>query len=382
MTDRGVQVFSNADEIDALWEPLNAAVQRVLRSGAFIMGEDVAAFEREVGEYLGVRHAIGVNSGTDAITIALRALDIGPGDEVIIPSFTFFATAEPVSLLGAVPVFADIDPATYTLSPAAVEAAITPKTRAIMPVHLYGQPADMTALIALADAHGLAVIEDTAQGFGGRWGGRRLGTLGTVGTYSFFPTKNLGGYGDGGLITTDRDDLAETMRKLRVHGGKKKYHNEMLGYNSRLDTLQAAILRVKLPHVEAWNAARRRIAARYSHALAGVSGLVVPAEAEGGEHVYHQYTVRVQGGLRDALQSALQAVGVGTMIYYPIPVHRLPVYSEAAVSLVHTEQAAGEVLSLPMYPQLSEADHTHVIESVTGAMSALRERGLAARADR
>jgi dTDP-4-amino-4,6-dideoxygalactose transaminase len=347
---RPIPVYDPLPEVEALWEELQAAALRVLRSGRYILGPEVEAFEEEVAQYLGVKHAIGVNSGTDALVIALRALGVGPGDEVITTPFTFFATAEAISLVGATPVFVDIDPRTFNINPDLIPSAITPRTKAILPVHLYGLPAEMDPILEIARSHGLKVLEDCAQAFGATYKGRRVGTLGDAGAFSFFPTKNLGGFGDGGLIVTNSDEVAERARMLRAHGSRRKYYNEAIGYNSRLDTLQAALLRVKLPRVDAWNEARRQVASRYNELLAGLLGLVLPEVSEG--HVFHQYTVRVLGGKRDEVQRALEAQGIGTMVYYPVPLHRLPVYTHMGLSLPEAERAAQEVLSLPMGPAL------------------------------
>jgi len=257
---------------------------------------------------------------------------------------------------------------TFNLDVRQLEAALTPRTRAVIPVHLFGQAVEMGPLLDLAKAHGLRVVEDVAQAFSGAWEGRKLGTLGDLGTYSFFPTKNLGAYGDGGLLTTDDDDLAAAARMLRVHGARKKYFNEVIGYNSRLDSLQAAILRVKLPHIDAWSAARRQVAATYRELLADVPGLTLPAEAPWAHHVYHQYTVRVAGGRRDAVQQALTEAGIGTMVYYPVPVHRLPVYQALRVSAPEAEAAAGEVLSLPIWPQLGRDAQEVVARALRDAL--------------
>ena len=343
-----IPVYDPRPEIEALWDEIHEAMDRVLRSGRFILGPEVEAFEQEVAEYLGVKYAVGVNSGTDALVIALRSLGIGPGDEVITTPFTFFATAEAISMVGARPVFVDIDPVTFNLDPALIPGAITPRTKAILPVHLYGHAADMDPILEIARAHGLKVVEDVAQAFGGRYKGRKLGTLGDAAAFSFFPTKNLGGLGDGGLIATNDPQVAELARMLRAHGARRKYHNEMLGYNSRLDALQAAVLRVKLKVVDEWNARRREVAARYNEALGAVEGVVLPSEQPYAYHVYHQYTVRVLGGRRDEVRARLAEAGIGTLVYYPVPVHRLPVYAWPAGSLPQTERAAQEVLSLPM----------------------------------
>lgn len=363
-----IPVLDLSTEIDLLWDEINAALQDVLRSGQFINGEPVKALERELAAYLGVRHTIAVNSGTDALVIGLRALGIQPGDEVITTAFTFFATAEAISLIGAIPVFVDIDPHTFNFDTAQIAAAITPRTKAIIPVHLFGQAVDMDAVMALATKHNLAVLEDTAQAFGGAWKGQKLGTMGQMGAYSFFPSKNLGAYGDGGLISTDDDALAETALMLRQHGSKKKYYNEILGYNSRLDTLQAAVLRVKLPHVDGWNAARRAAAERYNALLADIPGVTTPHSAPDAFHVYHQYTLRIAGDRRDAVQGAMKSAGVESMVYYPVPVHRLPIYQHMDCHLPHTEQAAREVLSLPIWPQITEAIQQRVVEVLKSAL--------------
>jgi dTDP-4-amino-4,6-dideoxygalactose transaminase len=361
------------------------AMDRVLESGAFIMGPEVKAFEAEVAAYLGVKHAIGVNSGTDALVIGLKALNIGEGDEVITTPFSFFATAESISSVGAKPVFVDIDPLTFNLDPKLIEAAITSKTKAIMPVHLYGHPAAMAKIMAIAQAHNLKVVEDCAQSFGARYygdcvgceqscdaevydsiRGKAVGTIGPIGAYSFFPSKNLGAYGDGGLIATDDDGLAETCRMLRAHGAKKKYHNEVLGYNSRLDTIQAAVLRVKLPHIDAWNAGRRRVAQTYNELLADVPGVVIPAIVKG--HVFHQYTIRVLDGKRDMLQAKLAEQGIGTMIYYPIPQDQLPVYRGQYESCRVSSQYATEALSLPIWPELERGTQVEVVTQVRAVL--------------
>jgi dTDP-4-amino-4,6-dideoxygalactose transaminase len=356
-----ISILDLSPEIEGLWDELTAAVQRVMRSGQFIMGPEVQAFEEEVADYLGATHAVGLNSGTDALVIGLRALGVGEGDEVIIPPFTFFATAEAVSLLGATPVFVDVELDTYNLDVEKVEAAVTERTKAIIPVHLFGRPVDMTPLMALAERRGLAVLEDCAQSFGATYSGKKVGTIGAIGAYSFFPTKNLGAYGDGGLVTTDDDALAHEMRRLRTHGSLKKYHNEIVGYNSRLDAMQAAILRVKLPHLDAYNEGRRRVAARYTEAFEGVEGIVPPEVTDG--HVFHQYTVRVLGGRRDAVQAALDAQGIDTMIYYPVPCHQLPIYRDMQASMRVSERLAAEVVSLPIWPQMEEAVQDHVIQA-------------------
>ena len=364
-----VPVLDLAPEIALLWDELNGAFQDVLRSGQFVMGPAVERFEADVASYLGVRHAIGVNSGTDALVIALRALGVGPGDEVITSPFSFFATAEAVSSVGARPVFADIDEATFNLDPAAVEAGVTPQTRALLPVHLYGRPAPMAPLLEVAAAHGLSVVEDCAQAFGARChdvGGAPAGAVGDVGAFSFFPSKNLGAFGDGGLLATDDDDVAGVARKLRAHGAEEKYHNEMVGYNSRLDALQAALLAVKLPHLDRFNAGRRRVAERYTALLAGVPGVVAPEVTPG--HVFHQYTVRVLGGRRDAVQAHLGREGIRTMVYYPVPQDRLPVYAGAHPPNPVSDRLSAEVLSLPIWPSMSDGVVERVVAAIRAAL--------------
>ncbi len=356
-----IPVYDPLPEVEFLWPELEEAFRRVMRSGRYILGPEVEALEREAAAYLGVKHAIGVNSGTDALVIALRALGVGPGDEVITTPFTFFATAEAISLVGATPVFVDIDPRTFNINPDLIPSAITPRTKAILPVHLYGLPAEMDPILEIARSHGLKVLEDCAQAFGATYKGKKVGTLGDAGAFSFFPTKNLGGFGDGGLIATNSDEVADLARMLRAHGSRRKYYNEGVGYNSRLDALQAAFLRVKLRHVDAWNEARRQVASRYNELFAGLSGLVLPEVSPG--HVFHQYTVRVLGG-RDRVAEALAREGVGTMVYYPVPLHRLPVYAHMGAALPEAERAAREVLSLPIGPHLNPSSQEVVSEAL------------------
>lgn len=362
-----IPILDLSPEIQRHWDEFNQAIQRVLLSGQFIQGGETRAFEGEVARYLGVKHAIGVNSGTDALIIALRSAGIGPGDEVITSGFTFFATAEAISLIGATPVFADIDEATFNLDPKDLARRITTKTKAIIPVHLFGQPADLKPFLDLADQHGIPVIEDAAQAFGGDYRGKKLGTLGDLGSFSFFPSKNLGAFGDAGLITTDDDSLAEIARMLGEHGSKRRYHNEMLGYNSRLDSIQAAILRTKLQYVDERNRSRREVAKRYNEGFVGVKGLSTPVEGPNGPHVYHQYTIRIEGGIRDRVQAELAEQGISTMVYYPILVPHLKVYS-MKVRLPVAEKATTEVLSLPIWPEMDTAIQARVVDSVRAAV--------------
>lgn len=360
-----IPILDLKPETEGLWDDLMAAIQDLLKSGQFIMGPKVTEFEREVAAYLGAKHAIGVNSGTDALVIGLRAAGIGVGDEVITTPFTFFATGEAISLVGATPIFVDIDPQTFNIDPKEVEKAITARTKGLIPVHLYGQAANMDPLMELAQKHHLRVIEDTAQAFGSDYQGKKLGTIGHVGCFSFYPTKILGAYGDGGLIITDDDQIAEVARTLRVHGAKRNYYNEMVGYNSRLDAIQAAILSVKLPYIDQWIAGRREAARNYNRLLKDIPGVIIPYEAPYTKHVYNQYTIRVLNGKRDQLWRQLHEAGIGTMIYYPIPVHKLPVYERTAPSLEVSERYAGETLSLPIWPQMEMETQRLVVEKIS-----------------
>lgn len=346
-----VPILDLSGEVELYGKEIMQAVEQTIRSTQFILGPEVGAFEGEVAKYLGCKHAIGLNSGTDALVIGLRALGVKPGDEVITTPFTFFATAEAISIIGATPVFVDIDPETYNIDASLIEKKITSRTKAIIPVHLFGLACDMGQIMALAKKHNLLVLEDVAQAFGADYQGKKVGTIGDVGAYSFFPSKNLGCYGDGGLLTTDNDAMAQEARKLRAHGSIKKYHNETVGYNSRLDSIQAAILRVKLKHIEEFNANRRATAHYYSDKLASIPGVIAPKEHQLGKHVYHQYTMRVLNGKRDHVAAYLNKAGVSTMIYYPIPVDRLPVYANMKKECPISEQLASEVLSLPIWPQ-------------------------------
>ena len=345
---------------------IDAAVARVLAGGWYILGPEVRAFESEFAAYLGVEHAVGVASGTDAVLLALRALGVGPGDEVITVAHTAVATVTAIELCGAIPRLVDIDSVTYTLDPTHLAAAITPRTRAIVPVHLYGAPADLDAILAVARAHGLLVVEDCAQAHGARTRGRAVGTLGDAAAFSFYPTKNLGALGDGGAVATNRPEVAERLRLLRQYGWRERYVSDVAGTNSRLDELQAAILRVRLGHLEAENEARRRLAARYDAALAGLP-IALPAARPADCPVYHLYVIRAAA--RDALAEHLRARGIGTGVHYPVPVHRQPAYAHLGYgpgSLPATEAAAAEVLSLPMYPDLTEG----AVDTVAAAIRA------------
>jgi dTDP-4-amino-4,6-dideoxygalactose transaminase len=341
----------------------------VVERQGFIMGPEVGQLEAAVAALSHTTHAVGCASGTDALLLPLKALDLAPGDEVITTPFTFFATAGAIHNAGGTPVFVDIEPATFNISPAAVEAAVTPRTRAIISVDLFGQMAAMEALRPIAERHGLALIEDAAQAIGARrkidgtW--RMAGELGTVGTLSFFPSKNLGAYGDGGMIVTQDDALAERLRRLRLHGGARQYFHDEVGFNSRLDTLQAAVLLAKLPHLAAWSAARAGHAARYTEAFAGHADVCPPYTDPANDHIYNQYTIRVPR--RDALQAHLKARQIGNAVYYPLSLHRQPCFAKLGYgpgSLPHAEAASEQVISLPVYPELSEAQQQSVIAAV------------------
>lgn len=365
-------------EIDLLWGEIQSAVSDVIRSGQFVLGPQVRAFESEIAESLSVKHAIACNSGTDALVLGLRALGIGPGDEVITTPFTFYATAEAISLVGAEPVFVDIEPRTFNIDPSQIPAALTPRTKAVVPVHLFGHAADLDPILELSRRHGLTVLEDVAQAFGGRYRGRPLGSIGHAGAFSFYPTKNLGAFGDAGLLATNDDHVAELARKLRTHGSLRRDCNEMIGYNSRLDEIQAAVLRVKLPHVESWNSQRQTAAVTYRRLLADIAGVVLPLVEEYADHVFNQFTVRIIGRNRDAIQKALAQAGIGTNVYYSVPVHRLPVYADHHCHLPVAELAAREVLSLPMGPMLPNAAIGRVADALRAAFAANGEATVAA----
>jgi dTDP-4-amino-4,6-dideoxygalactose transaminase/acetyltransferase-like isoleucine patch superfamily enzyme len=353
---------------------IRAAIDRVLVSGRYILGEEVESFERECAQYVGVRHAIGVSSGTDGLLLAMMGLGIGPGDEVITTAFSFFATAGSIARLGARPVFVDVERETLLLDPARVEAAITPRTRAIVPVHLYGRPCDFDALDAIAKRHGISTIEDAAQAFGATTPRGRVGSLGRAAAFSFFPSKNVGALGDGGLVTTNDDALAERMRKLRHHGMSPKYVHQVIGGNFRLDALQAAVLRVKLPYADAWADGRRRVARLYNELFAEEGlprALLATPEIVPG-HVFHQYVVRTP--FRDALRARLAERGIATEVYYPLGLHLQPAFASLgyrAGDMPETERACREVLALPIQPELGEARVRRIVREVARALRAL-----------
>ena len=362
-----VPMLDLSEQYQGLKSEVLEVLDGVMSSSRFILGDNVKKLEADVAKYSNVNHGIGCGNGSDAIHIALQALGVGPGDEVITTAFTFFATGGAIARAGATPVYVDIDPVTFNIDPSKIEAAITEKTKAIIPVHLYGQMADMESLAEIAEKHNLAIVEDAAQAIGAKHNGKSVGELGTAATYSFFPTKNLGAYGDGGMIVTDNDDVAEKCRVIRVHGSKPKYYHHVLGYNSRLDELQAAVLIENFPHLGTVSEMRRKNADTYTSLLKEKVGdhVVTPVEKEGNYHVFHQYTLRVEN--RDELQKYLQEQGVSTMIYYPLPLHVQPVFQELGYKegdLPITEKAAKEALSLPMFPELKREQQEYVVEKI------------------
>jgi dTDP-4-amino-4,6-dideoxygalactose transaminase len=355
----------------ALREELGAALGRVLDSQQFILGEDVRLLESELARYTRARHAVGCGSGSDALLLALLALDVGAGAEVVTTPFTFFATAGAVVRAGARPVFVDIEPRTYNLDPSKIDEVITERTRAVIPVHLYGQMAEMGEVLGVAARRGLRVIEDAAQAIGAADGeGRSAGAVGDAGCFSFYPTKNLGAAGEAGLVTTNDAGVAERLRRLRVHGGATEYHHDEVGFNSRLDTFQAAVLRVKLPHLDGWSGARRERAELYTRLIdeAGLTSVVTPPFIlDGARHIFHQYVVRVPAERRDALLAHLKANGVGTKVYYPVPLHLQPCFAGLGYregDFPESERAARETLALPMYPELTRAQQEYVVETL------------------
>jgi dTDP-4-amino-4,6-dideoxygalactose transaminase len=381
-------------QYQALKPELDEAMQRVASSAQYVLGPNVRGLEQELADFCQCRHAAGVASGTDALHLALRALRIGPGDEVITTPFTFVATTEAIGIVGARPVFVDIDPDTFNIDPAKIEAAITPRTRALLPVHLYGQPCEMDAIMSIARKHHLYVVEDCAQAIGATYRGKKVGSLGDAGCLSFFPSKNLGCFGDGGMVVSNNGDVHERVEMLRRHGGKVKYHHAEQGLNSRLDELQAAVLRVKLKWLEHWTDQRRQHAYRYNELLSrtvgvalprefGASGTVPPMHRTSGtngllRHVYHQYTVLVES--RDKVLRQLQAAGIGSMVYYPVPLHLQEVHADLGHrpgDFPHAEYAANHCLSLPMFPELTGQQQEQVAAAIAvAAMPAAPDAGL------
>jgi dTDP-4-amino-4,6-dideoxygalactose transaminase len=362
-----IPMLDLSEQYQGLRDEMIAALDQVMTSSRFILGDNVKKLESDVAEYSNVKFGIGVGNGSDAIHISLQGVGVQAGDEVITTPFTFFATGGAIARTGATPVYVDIDPETFNIDPSKIEAAITEKTKAIIPVHLYGQMADMEEIKRIADKHNLKVIEDAAQAIGAKQNGKNVGELGTTAAYSFFPTKNLGAYGDAGMIVTDDEEVAENCRVIRVHGSKPKYYHHVLGYNSRLDELQAAILNVKFPHLDNWSEQRRKHAAYYTELLnEKLPGKVVtPIEKEGNYHVFHQYTIRVEK--RDELQAFLKENDVASMIYYPLPLHVQPVFKDLGYKegdLPVSEKAAKEVISLPMFPELKREQQEYVVEKI------------------
>ncbi|MFM7183626.1 MAG: DegT/DnrJ/EryC1/StrS family aminotransferase [Planctomycetota bacterium] len=363
-----------------LRDEIHQAITRVCDSGRFVLGPDVGELEAELAKALDVPHVISCASGSDALLLALMALGIGAGDEVIVPSYTFFATASAVTRLGAVPIFADIEPVTYLVDPRDVERKVSTRTRAIVPVHLFGRTADMDALRPIASRTGLPLVEDAAQSILSTWHGRCSGSLGDVGCFSFYPTKNLGGVGDGGFLTTTRDDVARSLKLLRVHGMEPRYYHEVIGINSRLDSIQAAVLRVKLPHLEAWTTARQANATRYREIFAEYelgSSIAVPDDEPRGRHVWNQFVIRILGSDRDALRAHLAKRGVGTEIYYPVPLHLQKCFAHlgwATGDLPETERAAEQTLALPIFPELQAAEQRTVVARIAEFFGAGRKQ--------
>lgn len=374
--DAPVPLIDLVEQYETLKDEIHVAVDRVFSKQSFIMGEEVAKFEASVSRHCDARHAIGCASGTDALILALKGLDIGPGDEVITSPFTFFATASSIMLCGAKPVFVDIDPVTFNIDPAAVEAAVTPRTKAIMPVHLFGQCADMAPLWRTSVRHGLAIIEDACQAIGAAYNKRRTGVLGTVAAFSFFPTKNLGGAGDGGMMATDDADLAARLKRLRVHGDVGRYEHVEVGMNSRLDALQAAVLDVKIKYLDQWAAGRTENARRYETGLTQLGAtteLDLPVTRPECEHVFNQFCLRVHGGRRDAVIQHLKEKQIGCAVYYPKPLHIQTCFAGLgykAGDFPESERASAEILALPIYSELGVARQNRVIDAVASAVGA------------
>ena len=369
-----IPILNSKRQYEKIGKDIEKEVLEVLASGSYILGKHNKALQEEFSDYLGVKYAAGLNSGTDALHLALRALDIGRGDEVITTAFTFAATASAAGLAGAEPVFADINPDTFNIDPSKIEAAITPRTKAIIPVHLYGQPAEMDKIMEIAHRHNLKVIEDCAQSIGSEYKGRKTGTFGDFGCFSFYPTKNLGGMGDGGMIVCNDEKLYKRVLALRNHGGAVRYYHDELGTNSRLDEIQAAILRVKLPYIDEWNRARRENAARYTKMLAEYPEIKTPFEAADTYSVYHQYTIQIEN--RDAVHKLLNENGIGAMIYYPVPLHLQKMHKFLGYKegdLPCAERAAKRVMSLPMFPEITEEEQQTVINSVIKCLNMTKQ---------
>lgn len=360
-----IPIINSKRQYETIASEAEKAVLEVMRSGSYILGTNNKEFEKEMCEYLDVKHAVALNSGTDALHLALRALDIGEGDEVISTAFTFVATSESIGIVGAKPVFVDIDPDTFNIDASKIEAAITPKTKAIIPVHLYGQPCDMDVIMDIAKRHNLFVIEDACQAIGAEYKGKKVGTIGDIGCFSFYPTKNLGTMGDGGMVTTNSQYLKDRILALRNHGGAVRYHHDEIGVNSRLDEIQAAILRVKLPYVDKWNKLRREHANYYNELFKNCDLIETPKELDGTYCVYHQYTVKVPN--RDEVHKMLADEGIGAMIYYPIPLHLQKVHAKYNFKegmLPNTEKDTKLVLSLPMFAEITKEEQETVAKTL------------------
>jgi dTDP-4-amino-4,6-dideoxygalactose transaminase len=347
-------------------DEINEAMEKVLENGQYILGPEEKALEKEIAEYLGVEYAIGVANGTDALVLALRALNIGLGDEVITTPFTFFATAEAISHVGAVPVFADVDPDTYNINPDLIEEKITERTKAVIPVHIFGQPCDMDRIIEIAKKHNLYVIEDACQAMGAEYKGQKVGTFGDAACFSFFPTKNLGGYGDGGMVITNNSNIAEKVDMLRKHGSKKKYYNEEIGYNSRLDELQAAILRVKLRYHDKWNKMRISAANKYDSLLSDLSDVIkTPYKIKEAKHIYHLYCIQCEN--REIIMQKLEERGIATGIYYPVPLHLQKAYTNLGYKqgdLPVAEDLCKKIFAIPMFPEISDDEINYVSDTL------------------
>ncbi|WP_303674396.1 DegT/DnrJ/EryC1/StrS family aminotransferase [Vampirovibrio chlorellavorus] len=373
-----IPILNLTRQYEQLKDRIDQALIQVAASGHYILGPEVTAFEQEMADYLKVKHVIGCANGTDALFLALKALKIGPGDEVITTPFSYMATSESIVRAEAKPVFVDIDADTMNFNISRLEAAITPHTKAILPVHIFGQSVDMDAVRALAEKHGLAIVEDCAQAIGSHFKNQKVGTIGDIGCFSFFPSKNLGAFGDGGMCTTNDDRLVERLRMLRVHGSRKRYYHEEPGLNSRLDEIQAAILRVKLPHIDEWNHARQAVAHRYDTLLAPLAEWIqTPRRAENSGHVFHQYTIQLKGPhpaqLREQIQQRLQAAQVQSMIYYPVPLYKQQTHASLNLNPADfpvCEEISNRVLSLPMFPELRLDEQEQVVQALTAALKA------------
>jgi dTDP-4-amino-4,6-dideoxygalactose transaminase len=361
-----IKLLDLVPQYTAIRDEIGEAIERVLSSQQFILGEAVLEFEEDIARYCGTRFAVGVASGSDAILLSLMAYDIGDGDEVVTTPYTFFSTVSSITRLGARPVFVDIDPTTFNIDPEGVRKALTPRTKAVVPVHLFGQSADMDPIRDVAEDRGIAVIEDACQSIGALYKGRKVGSIGDTGCFSFFPSKNLGCFGDGGMVTTDDEKIMRRLRSLRMHGSSERYYHTEVGVNSRLDALQAAVLRVKLGHLDRWNEGRRRNAARYGERLSRLGGVEVPIEAEYAVSVFNQYVIRAER--RDELMGFLRQEGIGCEIYYPLPLHRQECFAFLDASeedFPESERAARETLALPVYPELEDGQIDYVVDRIT-----------------